>query len=65
MVYGNVVYMGTVKTWHVVICVVYNKLEKVFKSHGDSEAHSWCSPPLSYEDSERKGKKKTTKKRQL
>ena len=34
------------KTWHVVICVVYNKFEKLIRSHGDPEAHTWCDSPL-------------------
>ena len=35
--------MGTVnnsnKTWHVVICVLYNNFEEVFKKPGNPEAH--------------------------
>ena len=49
-VVDNMVYMGTInnnnKTWQVVICAVYNKLEKVFKRPGDPEADTSCSCPL-------------------
>ena len=45
---GNMVYMGKVnnsnKTWHELICVVYNKQENVFKSPRDIETLTWCSP---------------------
>ena len=48
-----VVYMGTLnncnKTVHISIIIVYRSiimLEKVFKSHGDPEARTWCVSPL-------------------
>ena len=40
------VYMGTVNNsnktwWHVLICVVYNRLEKVFQTSEDSTVHKY------------------------